>query len=514
MRRVLHPGLRWLAKRLGYDIRHISDSAGIPHSGNPLKNHGFDALNAHSIVSITSAEGKIVEVNQLFLDTFGYAEAEVLGTSVDCIYTRAARRDLDRIDSTLSRGDCWSGEQRLRRKDGGDVWTRTTIYPLFDADGNRSGDMSVRTCSTDVRLIHLERDMHAALHLLQDAVTIFTTDTCRYTYMNRASMRLWGVSEEDYLGTPIATHAPGFDTEAFLTRAQPLLRGEVSKLVYVSDLTGGPYEVTIQLIQSADGEPRFVSFERDIADKLAMEKAKDEFTATVSHELRSPLTSIKGGIGLVLSGAAGDLSDKVRGLLQIAYRNADRLVLIVNDILDLEKIAAGQMYFEMRPYEAGQLIREALTANEAYLANYGITARTAGLDLPITLYCDPDRMVQVLGNLLTNAAKFSDEQGEIRVALEQQDDNTVITVQDYGVGIPADAQETIFDRFTQAKPAKNNIVAGSGLGLSIVKSIVEKHDGRVEMSSVEGEGTTFRIILPERAADAGAPQRVLDQQAG
>ena len=465
-----------------------------------ILDHEIEALNAHSIVNLVSADGEVLEVNDLFVETFGYSTDDIIGQPITIIYSESEWSNFDAIHAALTSGTCWTGEQRLRRKDGTTVWTRTTSYPLFDKSGEHVKSISIRTDVSGSKFSDSERDMHAALHMFQDEMFMFTPDTLRYTYMNRAAMARWGWSETDYMNTPLASSMPGFDEEAFLRKVQPLLDGRVSELVYISEHFEAPYEVTLQLTHTADGAPRFVSIERNIAERLELDRAKEEVTATVSHELRSPLTSIKGGLGLVLSGAAGAIPAKARGLLEIAHRNANRLVLIVNDMLDLEKIAAGQMSFALRPCDAVDLVNEAVRANEAYLDQYNIGVRIEGTDAPALLVCDADRMMQVLGNLLTNAAKFSTEGSDIRVAVATDDtgDEITLTVQDYGMGIPQDAQETIFERFTQARNSDRARTGGTGLGLSIVKAIVDSHEGRVEMESSEGVGTTFHIILPRR----------------
>lgn len=493
--------------RRAIDRSRRSGALGDGPSTVSLLDPRMDAVNAHAMVSILDKDGRFEQVNDLFLDTFGYDESEIIGARARILYIETAESTFDKIHSTLKSGRCWNGDQLLQRKDGTPVWTRSTIYPLFDSDGHHIKSMTVRTDITDNKKMRSELDMYAALDLFEDAMFMFTTDTLQITYMNRAAMAQWGGTKEDVIArVPMATN-PRFDADRFRAAAAPLLAGEVSEVVYVTHAYDNPFEVTLRLTTTADGARRFVTVERDIAERLALEEAKNAFTATVSHELRSPLTSIKGGIGLVLSGAAGIMPDKARSLLEIAHRNADRLVLIVNDMLDLEKIGAGQMTFDMRPFSAATLIEETLSANEAYLQKYGVHVQTSGVDTSAAVTCDPDRMLQALGNLLTNAAKFSVQGGEVRLALDLSEDEVTFSVSDDGVGIPAEDQATIFERFTQAKSADRARTGGTGLGLSIVKAIVENHDGRIDMTSHEGQGTTFRLVLPRaQAMEIAQPQ--------
>ena len=228
----------------------------------------------------------------------------------------------------------------------------------------------------------------------------------------------------------------------------------------------------------------------------------EEFVATVSHELRTPLTSIKGALGLVLSGTSGRITDKTRGLLDIAHRNAGRLVLLVNDILDLEKLTTGHMVFDLEPQDIGKALIAARDANASFAGDFGVTIRCDLPDRPALARVDAARLHQVLTNLISNACKFSHPHGTVTLTLDDTaSDEMAIEVRDQGIGIPKDALETIFDRFNQAGSAHRNRSGSTGLGLAIVKSIVERHGGSIALHSIEGEGTCVRFTLPRTAAN-------------
>ncbi|MEQ6247528.1 ATP-binding protein [Sulfitobacter sp. HNIBRBA3233] len=462
------------------------------------------AVNAHAMVSLLDPEGRIEQVNDRFMEAFGYTEDEIVGQRGRIIYANTESLTFEDVQASMKQGKYWTGEQFLKRKDGTQFWAQATIYPLFDSNGKHIRSMTLRTDITEAKMMRSELEMYAALDLFEDSMFMFTTDTLRFTYMNRAALKRWGWSGDEFISKTPSCGNSRFDEAKFRKRAAPLLNGEVSEVVYRSDLYDAPYEVTLRLTTTAQGEKRFVTVERNVADQIALEETRNAFTATVSHELRSPLTSIKGGLGLVLSGAAGEMPEKARGLLEIAHRNADRLVLIVNDMLDLEKMAAGQMSLDKRPVDAVDLVDEALRASQGYFDNYGVSVVAEGMHHDVTLLCDPDRILQVLANLLSNAAKFSDEGGKIRVALSLEEGHAKITVQDFGSGIPLDAQKTIFERFTQAQSADRSRTGGTGLGLSIVKAIVELHDGHVRLDSTEGKGTSFDVVLPHETAEQRA----------
>jgi len=288
-----------------------------------------------------------------------------------------------------------------------------------------------------------------------------------------------------------------YDIKAFYERARPLINGDIAEVTHELHIDGNPSEVKMQLVRPDVGQPYFMSIVRDISERCAFDKTKDDFISTVSHELRTPVTSIKGALELVLSGRLGDLNEKFHNMLNIAHRNTSRLELIINDILDLEKIAAGCMEFHLEPIDMTELVQEAIVVNTPYNIQYDVSILGCGLEESIMCYCDKHRVFQIMNNLLSNAAKFSKKGGEIIVALEQREDTVYVSVQDFGVGVPNSAKATIFDRFTQADSSDRRANGGTGLGLSIVKSLIEKQNGKINFNSKLGEGSTFFFELPK-----------------
>lgn len=243
---------------------------------------------------------------------------------------------------------------------------------------------------------------------------------------------------------------------------------------------------------------------RDVTEHLAEQKANEGFVSTVSHELRSPLTSIKGSMGLLLSNAAGDLPASARRLLEVAHRNAERLTIIINDILDLQKIAEGGMDIDMQEVDAAALVHEAVSASALFFQRFDLDIEVEGAEAPVMLLNDPNRIIQVLGNLLTNAAKFSKPGGVITVSITQKADATRISVRDEGTGIPADEHSKVFERFADLTNSDRHQNGGSGLGLSICKAIIDRLGGKIGFESVEGMGTEFHIDLPRGDGMHGA----------
>jgi signal transduction histidine kinase len=233
----------------------------------------------------------------------------------------------------------------------------------------------------------------------------------------------------------------------------------------------------------------------DITELRRVDRMKSEFVSTVSHELRTPLTSIRGALGLVGSGAAGQISDKVRDLTLLAGRNAERLCILIDDILDIEKMESGRMRFELLRQPVFTLLEQAVAANTPYAAKHGVELKLRSLNLGTYLSIDANRFLQVMANLLSNAAKFSPHGSCIEVTVTEADGAARINVRDYGKGITDDFRSKIFGKFSQGDAADNRTRGGSGLGLAISKTIVELMGGSIGFTSHE-IGTTFFFELP------------------
>lgn len=237
----------------------------------------------------------------------------------------------------------------------------------------------------------------------------------------------------------------------------------------------------------------------DITELKQTEKIKSEFVSVVSHELRTPLTSILGSLGLIMGGTVGEFSDKAKKLLDIANKNCERLLLLINDILDMEKIESGKMVFDIQSVELNKLVNEAVIANKAYGEKYGIDIELKD-GLPDTyVQADPHRLMQVLANLISNAVKFSNQGGKVSISLSTHGEQARVSVTDQGSGIPLEFQPRIFQKFSQADSSSTRGKSGTGLGLSISKIIIEKLGGSINFSSQPGEGTTFYFDLPSSA---------------
>jgi CheY-like chemotaxis protein/anti-sigma regulatory factor (Ser/Thr protein kinase) len=234
---------------------------------------------------------------------------------------------------------------------------------------------------------------------------------------------------------------------------------------------------------------------RDISERRAVQRLKDEFVSLVSHELRTPLTSIRGALGLLAGGLLTAAPEKGERMLQIAVNNTDRLVRLINDILDLERIDSGKVTLVKSRCQPAVLLQESAELIRPMAEKAGIRI-AIGAAADATVWADSDRIGQTLTNLLSNAIKFSPSGTTIRLTAECSGDTFVFRVADQGRGIPPEKLETIFERFQQVDASDARQKGGSGLGLTICRSIVEEHGGRLQVESVAGRGSVFSFSLP------------------
>ena len=268
------------------------------------------------------------------------------------------------------------------------------------------------------------------------------------------------------------------------------------------DGTEFPVEVGLNPIHTGQ-EQMVLSAIIDITQRRRTERLKDEFVATVSHELRTPLTSIAGSLGLLTGQWATKLPDSAARLLTIAHANSQRLVRLVNDILDIEKIEAGHIVFDMRRIALRKLVESTIEDTRGFAASYGVQLRLDEAPDDFEVNADSDRLAQVLTNLLSNAIKFSAAGEEVVVGVAGNAANARITVRDRGPGIPEEFKPHIFEKFAQADATNTRKKGGTGLGLSIVKEIVDRLGGKVGFDDAPGGGTIFHIDLPLCDGTAG-----------
>ena len=234
----------------------------------------------------------------------------------------------------------------------------------------------------------------------------------------------------------------------------------------------------------------------DIRQLKEVERLKTDFVSTVSHELRTPLTAIRGALGLVLAGTTGPVAQKTRDLLQIALQNTERLIRLINDILDVERIEAGHLFVRREPCQLADILRTTVDSLRTVAMEAQVTLDLRG-EQSAVVTGDPDRLVQVFTNLISNAIRFSPKGETVTVSLRTTPTSVAVFVTDRGPGIPLEFRRRIFGKFQQADAAGSS--GGAGLGLAIVRAIVERHGGSIRFDSAPGHGTTFITELPYTA---------------
>ncbi|HLM69164.1 MAG TPA: ATP-binding protein, partial [Longimicrobium sp.] len=341
---------------------------------------------------------------------------------------------------------------------------------------------------------------------------IYGLDPQGYTlFLNPAASRMLGRTPDDVIGRPF---------EAVLGMGAAETGGDSVNPVRATLGSGVGREVKDATFRRADGSSFPVEYSstpivedgqitgavvtfRDVTERREVERMKDEFVSVVSHELRTPLTSIRGSLGLLAAGKLGEVPEKGRRMLEIAVQNTDRLVRLINDILDIERIESGTVTMELRPVDASDLVHQSVDVMAAMAEKAGVRLYAWADRQP--LEADPDRILQVLTNLLSNAIKFSPPDAEVSLTTEPGNGEVVFRVRDAGRGIPADRLESIFERFSQVDSSDARDKGGTGLGLAICRSIVQQHGGRIWVESAPGEGSTFTFTLPTAAVPFPAP---------
>ncbi len=235
---------------------------------------------------------------------------------------------------------------------------------------------------------------------------------------------------------------------------------------------------------------------REHARAVEAYHAKSEFLSVVSHELRTPITSIKGSLNIVCSGKLGDVPKGMTHMIGIANKNSDRLATLIDDLLDLQAMEAGKLGMSFKSIDLCSLVRESIDATANYLKDKQVSVRFEGVEHAIMVIADTKRLMQVMVNVLSNAIKFSESNGSIDVRIQRSGRNALISVRDFGKGIPPGHEEQVFAAFAQIDSSDRRSVNGSGLGMAVSKHIMHEHDGEISYESELGVGTVFKISLP------------------
>ncbi|HWT66645.1 MAG TPA: PAS domain S-box protein [Terracidiphilus sp.] len=370
------------------------------------------------------------------------------------------------------------------------------------------GQMLARTRERE-RAEDLSREQKILLHSVADGICgVDHNGLVRFA--NPAAVRLLGAPASSLIGRPIHDLLHGAAPQGKRCGDDcELKRSAMSRVpstgedtIFRANGMSFPAEYFLNPILDQGRYSGSVLSFRDITQRYALDRLKDEFVSTVSHELRTPLTSIRGALGLLSSGILGEITEKASNLLRIALSNSDRLVRLINDILDLERAQSGREPLVFRPVQMSELVRQSMDGMQLMAESAGVMLIHDKTQVEIT--ADSDRLLQVLTNLLSNAVKFSPPNSAVSIMLRPGSSGVTLSVIDQGRGIPADKLEAIFGRFQQVDASDSRQKGGSGLGLAICRAIVSQHNGRIWAERNPVRGSTFRVFLPYHPAAASA----------
>ncbi|MGH9404698.1 MAG: PAS domain S-box protein [Terriglobia bacterium] len=464
-------------------------------------------------------QGRIASWNAGAERIEGYRAEEIVGRHVSCFYTREdSERGLPAQDLCVAATEGKLEAERLEVRKGGSTFRASTVLTaLHSPSGRLRGFSRVTRDVTEQRRAYeaLERlGLQQQLILNSAGDGIFGLDESgACTFANPAGARMAGSKPEELKGQLLSEYfVRPRSADGALDRSTSAIKAALGD--------GRTYNINGEVLLRRDGGAVAVDYVvtpmrsetgrvlgavvtfHDVTARRAVEKMKDEFISVVSHEVRTPLTAIRAALGLLESGQLCQAERQCRSMIKVGVESADRLIRLVSDILDLERIESGKATIEAQPCEASGLLRRAVdlmrvTAESREIKLQADSAR-------VLLSADSDRIMQVLVNLVSNAIKFSPPGSTIRIAAVEDGDNVVFQVCDQGRGIPAAKLSQVFERFEQVDAADSREKGGTGLGLAISKSIIAQHGGRIWAESTLAKGSTFFFSLPIRPGPESA----------
>ncbi|WP_263408378.1 PAS domain S-box protein [Terriglobus tenax] len=455
-------------------------------------------------------DGTLISVNSYGAASLGYSIEEMVGRPLGDFVPEDEADSLGLYLREIGSSGEAKGELRLCHRNG-DTHVLAYRNRLVRLDARTAyvlgfGIDITEKVRAEERLRVLRRQSDSILASVGDGILGIDLSGS-ITVANPAGAQILGYKPQDLLGLNLHdtihhTRADGSPNPHEGSKIQEAVH--LSEPVRVSDEifwrkdgTSVPVDyVATPLLDDGEAVGVVVAF-ADTTARRELDRMKDEFVSTVSHELRTPLTSLRAALGMVASGVLQTRPDKARQMLDIAVGNTDRLINLVNDILELERIGSGKAELHQANVSIGELCHRAAELQQTSAAKAGIRFRFQIEN--VHAWADPDRVLQLLTNLISNAIKFSPEGSEILLAAHNEPDGEVcIQVQDQGRGIPEDKLELIFERFQQVDASDSRAKGGTGLGLAICRSIVQQHGGDIWVESALGRGSTFFFTLPSR----------------
>jgi PAS domain S-box-containing protein len=463
-------------------------------------------------VITTTPDDIVLEANAAALQLFGYERGELLGRDVSELVPERLRRQYKEFTSVMrARPGAFriAGREVLAQRKDGTEFLVSVSFGDVQVGGRRLFTALMHDITESKLIGEALRASESQLRQVTDTVpaliAYLDTDQ-RFRFHNRAYEESFGLGFDQIAGRPLADVLGPQVYETVRERVGEVLAGhtvryERTQLTPQGEQRHYAMQYFPRYGEGADAGKviGFFSLGTDITELRRIDRMKTEFVSTVSHELRTPLTSIRGSLGLISGGVAGELPDAVKSLVGIAKNNCERLIRLINDILDSEKIESGKLRLDLQVLDLRQLVQQALAANEGFATQHGVSLVIRAPDTPLHVRIDGDRMTQVLTNLLSNAVKFSPPGNPVEVRLSRTARKVRAEVVDAGPGIPEEFSGRIFQKFSQADSSDTRQKGGTGLGLNISRALIEKMGGTIGFSSKAGVGTTFFFEVPEWA---------------
>ncbi len=463
--------------------------------------------NAADVICSINSEGKFSAISPACKELWGYSPDELLGRKfVDLVCNDDLPETIKSARQVRQSKVTTAFENRTLKKDGSLV---TVLWSAYWSERERSmfcvaHDITQRKLAEEAIKASEERIRTIIENMMVGLLII--TPSGIIEAVNPSSERIFGVTAKELVGKHILAlfsesrfmdYSKDYDRNQFLETffTKSLNRvGEFDAIKLIGNDEDFPVEISLTEF-NVGGSLKFMANILDVSERKELEKMKKEFVATVSHELRTPLTSIRGSLTLLSVGALGVLPEGVKKVVSIAERNTIRLIGLINDILDIEKLEAGKLDMVMDDLALSNVIERSQESVKSFAEQHGVNLIMAQTDIKV--HADGDRLVQVLVNLLSNACKFSPKGGNVRVDVIDIPNWVEVRVIDQGRGIPEKFKNLLFQKFQQVEASDSRKKGGTGLGLVICKGIIEQHGGIIGVDSVEGQGSTFYFRIPK-----------------
>jgi PAS domain S-box-containing protein len=468
--------------------------------------------NSLGFIFTCSMEGRFTSLNAFTAETLGYRAEALVGRAVVDLLDRQGNADFQECLTSLETTEDWQGALALRRSDG--VYRRIAFRSRrMQLLGERpfilNHGIDITEQHEAEQALHMAtRQRELILESVGDGIYGIDLDG-RITFINQAGAAALGCTPEQLTGNDMhkVIHHSHADGTIYSRSTSPILQAlrrcesirMRDEVFWREDQSAFPVEYSANPILEDGRVSGMVVAFRDVSERRRLEKMKDEFISTVSHELRTPLTSLRASLGLIASGSLDRRPEKQHQLVEMAIANSDRLIRLVNDILDFDRVGKGKLPLDRQPVEASVLLRRAADVAYPQATQSRITLQIEAQ--PIQVLADEERILQVLNELVANALKFSSSDTAIRLSAQSCGAPSVqaevcFSVQDQGRGISPEKLERIFDRFQQGDASDSRALGGTGLGLALCRSIVEQHGGRIWAESTPGQGSKFQFTLP------------------